>query len=145
MTDSVDSERVWLERELSELRAREAQYRERLGRKEALGSRLHAYSESLHQLFRRRPPSRSDLARTLMDVARLSAQALDIGRPSVWVFDAAGERLKCIVQLQSGREVPVEGVELLASACPVYIQALAEESTVAVENVYEDPRTRELS
>jgi PAS domain S-box-containing protein len=145
MTDSVDSERVWLERELSELRAREAQYRERLGRKEALGSRLHAYSDSLHQLFRRRPPTRSDLARTLMDVARLSAQALDIGRPSVWVFDAAGERLKCIVQLQSGREVSVEGVELLASACPAYVQALAEESTVAVENVYEDPRTRELS
>jgi two-component system cell cycle sensor histidine kinase/response regulator CckA len=144
MTDAAESERVWLERQLSELRTREGQYRERLGRKEALGSRLHAYSESLHQLFRMRPPSRSDLARTLMDVARLSAQALDIGRPSVWLFDATGERLRCIVQLQLGREVPVEGVELLASACPLYVKALSEESTVAVENVYEDPRTREL-
>src|SRR5215471_4082983 len=102
MTDSVDSERVWLEKELSELRTREAQYRERLGRKEALGSRLRAYSESLHQLFRRRPPSGNDLTRVLVDVARLSGQALEIGRASVWVFDAARERLRCIVQLQAG-------------------------------------------
>jgi PAS domain S-box-containing protein len=144
MPDSVDSERAWLERELDELRTREANYRERLGKKEALGARLHAYAESLHQLFRRRPPTRADLARTLVDVARLSAQALDIGRPSVWLFDPSHEKLRCIVQLENGKETPVEGVELGVASYPNYIRALSEESAVAVRDALEDPRTREL-
>jgi PAS domain S-box-containing protein len=144
MTDSVDSERAWLERELSELRAREAQYRERLGYKETLAARLHAYSESLHQLFRRRPPSRTDLARTLVDVARLSGQALGIQRPSVWLFDASRERLHCIVLLEGGKDVVVNGVELTASEYPSYMGALAQDSALAVRDVFEDPRTREL-
>jgi PAS domain S-box-containing protein len=144
MTDSVDSERAWLERELSELRAREAQYRERLGYKETLGARLYAYSESLHQLFRRRPPSRTDLARTLIDVARLSGQALEIQRPSVWLFDASQERLHCVVQLEGGKDVVVDGVELKASEYPSYVNALSQDSAVAVRDVFEDPRTREL-
>ena len=145
MTDSIDSERAWLERELSELRGREAQYRERLGYKETLGARLHAYSESLHQLFRRRPPSRTDLARTLVDVARLSGQALGIERPSVWLFDASGERLYCIVQLDHGVDVVIDGVELKVADCPNYVKALSEESAVAVRDVFEDSRTRELA
>ncbi|HEX4335489.1 MAG TPA: PAS domain S-box protein [Polyangiaceae bacterium] len=144
MTDSVDGERAWLERELSELRAREAQYRERLGKKETLGARLHAYAESLHQLFRRRPPTRVDLARTLVDVARLSGQALNIERPSVWLFDATGEELQCIVQLDAGKDVVVDGIGLKTADCPAYVKALSEESAVAVSNVLEDPRTREL-
>ena len=142
--EPVDNERVWLERELAELRSREAQYRERLGQKEALGVRLHAYAESLHQLFRRRPPSRMDLARTLVDVARLSGQALGIERPSVWLFDASGERLHCIVQLEGGADVVVDGVEIRTADCPVYVKALSEESAVAVRDVFEDPRTAEL-
>ena len=144
MTDSVDSERAWLERELSELRAREAQYRERLGHKETLGARLHAYSESLHQLFRMRPPSRTDLARTLVDVARLSGQALGIERPSVWLFDTPRERLHCIVLLEGGKDIVVGGVELKASEYPSYFDALSQDSAVAVRDVFEDPRTREL-
>ena len=144
MTDAVDTERAWLERELSELRTREAQYRERLGKKETLGARLHTYAESLHQLFRRRPPSRVDLARTLVDVARLSGQALGIDRPSVWLFDHSGEHLQCIVQIEGGADVVVDGIGIKSADCPSYVQALTEESAVAVRDALEDPRTREL-
>jgi hypothetical protein len=89
----------WLERELAELREREAEYRDRLGRGSAEAARLRAHAESLHMLFRRRPPSKNALLPTLVDVARLSAQALRIRRTSIWLFDRERLHLDCVVQL----------------------------------------------
>ena len=140
-----DPERTWLERELAELRAREAQYREQLGRKDAEAARLRAHAEALHQLLSRRPPSRSDLTRTLTDVARLSAQALRIERTSLWYLDPGMHTLRCALQLVEGAEATAEGLVLATDGCPAYVKALREGDAVAVRDVYEDPRTQELA
>ena len=141
----TDPERAWLERELAELRAREAEYRERLGRGSAEAQRLRAHAESLHQLFRRRPPSKSELLRTLVDVARLSAQALRIRRSSVWFFDRGEANLVCAVHLLDDVEVGATNLSLAVTSYPAYIRALSDQSAIAAHNVYEDPRTQELA
>jgi PAS domain S-box-containing protein len=140
-----DPDRTWLERELAELRAREADYRDRLGRGSSEAARLRAHAESLHMLFRRRPPSKNELVRTLVDVARVSAQALRIRRTSVWFFDAARQNLQCAVQLDDDVEVGASGLSFPLQSLPAYLRALGEHSAVAVHNVFEDARTQELT
>jgi PAS domain S-box-containing protein len=141
----ADSERTWLERELAELRTREADYRTRLSRNEADAARLRAHAESLHQLLRRRPLAKDEQLRTLADVARLSAQALQIHRTSVWFFDPAQQNLSCVLQWIDDAEVAETGLSIPCQSCPAYVRALGEESAVAVHDVYDDARTLELS
>jgi PAS domain S-box-containing protein len=141
----ADSERTWLERELAELRTREAEYRARLSRSEADAARLRAHTESLHQLLRRRPLSKDEQLRTIANVARLSAQALRIGRTSVWFFDPAQQNLFCAVQWIDDAEVAAAGLTIPCQSCPAYVRALGEQSAVAVHDVFEDSRTQELA
>jgi two-component system, cell cycle sensor histidine kinase and response regulator CckA len=140
----ADGERVWLERELEELRARETEYRKRVGHDAALGARLHGYAQSMHQMFRRRPPTREELDGTLLRVARLSAQALSIRRTSVWRFDGAGKRLACVLQLVDDEVISPSDLVIEASRCPTYVDALRHDFAVAVDDVRKDPRTQEL-
>jgi PAS domain S-box-containing protein len=139
-----DGERAWLERELRDLRAREAEYRQRLGKNETLAARLHAYTQSMHQMFRRRPPTRGELERTLVHVARLSSQALAIRRTSVWCFDAEQKNLLCTLQLVDDQEITPTDLVLEAASCPSYVAALGQDFAVAVHDAPNDMRTVEL-
>jgi PAS domain S-box-containing protein len=139
-----DRERAWLERELRDLRAREAEYRRRLGRNEALAARLHAYTQSMHQMFRRQPPTRGELERTMVHVARLSSQALAIRRTSVWCFDPEQKKLQCTLQLLDEEEVSPTDLVLEAANCPSYVAALSKDFAVAVNDARNDARTVEL-
>ena len=143
MLDAGDRER--LEREISEVRAREQAYRTQLAQQLARSSRLHASWQDMQIVFRGEPPSRSHLSRTLLDVARLSSRALEIRRTSVWLFDASRERLVCTMQLVDGVEQPSSGLELGTADHPEYVRALREEAAIAAEDVQRDPRTRELA
>ncbi|MFT3924347.1 MAG: PAS domain S-box protein [Myxococcales bacterium] len=140
-----DAERLWLERELSELRARETKYRTRLSDQEAEATRLREYAHSLHRLLQRRPPLREELSHTLRAVASLSARALGVSRANVWFIDQERHELRCAVQLVADTELPVDSMVLPLAKCPNYLHALADESALAVTDVYEDPRTQELA
>jgi hypothetical protein len=112
-----------LERELTEARAREAQYRTDLSEHAALGARLRGYSESLQRLLRSRPPSRRHLSQTLLEVARLSSQALTVERTSIWLLDDSRKQLGCIVQITATSEESPEGLSLPVASCSVYMRA----------------------
>jgi PAS domain S-box-containing protein len=135
----------WQERDIEELRAREANYRERLAHQAALAERLQGYSLSLQRMLRGRPPSRAHLSSTLLEVAKLSSLALDIERTSVWLFDASREHLHCSIQLIGQVEEPGVRVSIASASCPTYVSALGESHALAVEEVYNDPRTGELT
>jgi PAS domain S-box-containing protein len=120
------------------------EYRDLLERRRALVARLSAASEALSRTLRIQPPSRARLAAALVEVARHSSRALEVGRASIWLIDATGARLRCTVHLLDGVELPVEGVELETEACASYLRALRESNAVAVEDTATDPRTREL-
>jgi PAS domain S-box-containing protein len=135
------------ERDVEELRAREASYRARLAERFALSERLRGYSESLQRLLRSRPPSRVHLSSTMLEVAKLSSRALDTKRTSIWLFDGAVRHLHCSIQLidhVEHYESATQALSLDCSACPAYVAALALSHALAAEDVYTDPRTLEL-
>ncbi|MET0389364.1 MAG: PAS domain S-box protein [Polyangiales bacterium] len=136
---------AWDARELEELRAREAGYRERLALQAELAQRLGSYSESLQRVLRGRPPSRAHLSSTLLEVAKLSSSALGIERTSIWLFDPEHRFLRCNTLLRNGEVQDVRGVEIDVSTCPQYVAALSEAHALAVGDVTTDARTRELA
>jgi two-component system, cell cycle sensor histidine kinase and response regulator CckA len=141
----ASSDRVgWLERDIEALRAREAEYRDRLAHQAELSRRLHDCSEAMRRMLRGRPPLRAQLSSTLLEVARLSSQALQVGRTSIWLFDADRSRLSCTVQLVGENEEPTSGVAIDPATCPGYIRALRESTAVPVEDIDGDPRCSEL-
>jgi two-component system, cell cycle sensor histidine kinase and response regulator CckA len=131
-------------REISELRAREASYRERLVQQEARATRLGQCSRSLQQKLRDSPPSRAQLQQTLLDVAKLSSAALEIDRTSIWLFDPSHQQLRCTTLLYRGVAQDARSMSLDRRSYPRYCDALAETHALAVEDVYQDARTSEL-
>jgi two-component system, cell cycle sensor histidine kinase and response regulator CckA len=131
-------------RELAELRSREASYRERLVQQAALAERLGSCTRALQRMLRDRPPLRAQLSQTLLEVAKLSSQALDVERTSIWLFDASHQQLRCTTLLVRGDPQDVRSLSLDSRSCPRYCEALADAHALAVEDVHQDARTAEL-
>src|SRR5215510_14859445 len=95
-----------LERELQATREREIAYREWLAETSARTQRLRKYTAALLDTLGKRPPKQRDLMRTLTDTARISSEALNVARTSLWLFDAAGEQLQCKLLLSDEAQRP---------------------------------------
>ncbi|MEY4582875.1 MAG: hypothetical protein RL701_7578, partial [Pseudomonadota bacterium] len=137
----------WQERDINELRAREASYRERLSRQAVLAERLQRHSEALQRLLRERPPSRAHLSATLLEVAKLSSLALETRRTSIWLFDPDATSLHCSIQLVDHLEVTgnaTESISIDCANCPTYVAMLSETHALSVEDVYANSATIEL-
>jgi diguanylate cyclase (GGDEF)-like protein/PAS domain S-box-containing protein len=61
------------------------------------------------------------------------------------LYSSDGIRMKCLDLYERSRECHTSGIELAAANYPAYFQALASECTLAIEDVYTDPRSQELS
>jgi len=136
-----------VERELRDARAREADYRARLARHRNLSAKLRAHAALLREALRNPAPGGSIIARLLADVARLSSQALEIPRASIWLFDESRQYLVCRFQLPlPDVHAPPDGPRIATASCPGYISALAktDSGAVAVDDAWHDPRTSEL-
>ena len=133
-----------LERELKEIREREAAYRLWLTKSTERTYRLHDYSLQLLQILGSRPPTPHDLVRTLTETARISSRALEVTRTSLWMLNTAGSQLECRVLVVGEQVQPIEKVVLPISTSDPYVRALRANGVVAVEDVHRDPRTRGL-
>jgi PAS domain S-box-containing protein len=133
-----------LERSLREARERENAYRDWLAETAERTRRLRTHTTALLETLGKCPPKQRDLMRTLRDTAQISSRALNVGRTSLWLFDAAGERLECKLLLAAQHDAGTLNSILPTSACPEYFRALGGSGVVAVEDVAEDPRTRGL-
>ncbi len=140
--DTRDS--FWDRRQIAELLAREAAYRERLAREHALSEKLRACSEALQRILHNRPPNEGNLIDTLHAIALLAGQTLEVERTSVWTADVAGENLCCRLLLVNGVEEPCEHLVLPFADSVRYREALSRDAPVAVGDALDDPRTLEL-
>jgi len=133
-----------IERELALARAREAEYRTRLTRHRDLARRLRSHAAQLREAIRE-PQGRGSLDALLASVARVTSQALDIPRASIWLFDASGKYLVCRFQTPTPPPGTAEA-HLDVASCPGYVRAITqtEVGAVAVEDALTDPRTSEL-
>ena len=131
-------------REISELRAREAGYREKLVQQAELAGRMGNWTRLLQRKLRDSPPLRAQLPNTLLEVAKLSSQALDVERTSIWLFDESHQTLRCTTLLIRGAPQDARSMSIDSRSCPRYCEALAENHALAVEDVFLDARTTEL-
>jgi PAS domain S-box-containing protein len=133
-----------IERELALAREREADYRDRLTRHRDLARKLRAHAGLLRDAIKD-PLGAGSAEALLANVARLTSQALDIPRTSIWLFDTSGKNLVCRFQLP----LPLPGVpepHIEVAACPGYVRAITQTDVgaIAVDDALKDPRTSEL-
>lgn len=136
-------------------------------------TRLRRQSLTLLELSRERTLNCGDLSRALQSITKAAAQCLQIERVGVWLYPdllgvqmdtwmhspsmtvdqgddhrQSGSResgkLVCAELYELSRDAHSSGIELWTEDYPSYFQALAGTSSITTDDVYEDPRTREL-
>jgi PAS domain S-box-containing protein len=122
-----------LRREIAELRAREQRQLE-------LSKRLREYAAHLRTSLRDQPLRGA--GPVFEEVAAVSAEALDVARVSVWLFDAGRRVLECKHLYERGVGARVTG-EMQISEVEGYVRAVTTD-LLAVEDVTTDPRLSEL-
>lgn len=136
-------------------------------------TRLRRQSLTLLELSRERTLNCGDLSRALQSITKAAAQCLQVERVGVWLYpDLLGVRMEtwmhspsmtvdqgddhrqsgsresgklvCAELYELSRDAHSSGIELWTEDYPSYFQALAGTSSITTDDVYEDPRTREL-
>src|SRR6185312_17260769 len=110
-------------RDIAELRAREASYRERLVQQSALAARLGNCTHVLQRKLRDSPPSRALLQQTLLDLAKVSSSGLEVERTSIWLFEDSQRRLRCTTLLIQGVSQDTPDLSFESRSLPRYCAA----------------------
>ncbi|MBI5100445.1 MAG: PAS domain S-box protein [Nitrospirae bacterium] len=88
---------------------------------------------------------RGDIGAAFKTLTRVSAEATDICRVSIWFYTAGNSGIRCMALYDSKAGAHSEGIVLEASAYPAYFDALKQESCIAADDAIADPRTREFT
>jgi two-component system cell cycle sensor histidine kinase/response regulator CckA len=133
-----------LKRELKGAREREADYRRRLSGHRELALKLRMHASALRDSLREHPDA-GESTRLLGEVIRLSSEALGVSRAGIWLFDEQRQHL--VSRLQLPGVAGSEQERISAATCPGYLSAIraSELGALAVDDVWQDSRTSELS
>lgn len=85
-----------------------------------------------------------ELTRSLLQVLRVAADALEVERVSVWQINADWSRIECRALYERTPQRLSSGLVLELADFPEYERALKERRVIAAENAHTDARTREL-
>lgn len=102
--------------------------------------KLMTFAAEVLQLARTRETRLTTLQSTLQDIARLSGDALEVKRTSVWRI--RDQTLDCSVLIEDGVLAPAEslaGMRIPLASCPEYLARLHEPFPVAIDDVRDDP------
>jgi signal transduction histidine kinase len=86
-----------------------------------------------------------DMSEALRPLVESASSTLRCGRVSVWLFVDQPKRLRCLAMYDAASQQVMSGVEVPASACPVYCVSLHNHRIMAVEDAQRDSRTSELA
>lgn len=106
---------------------------------------LKRYNDALSELSRSTVLEKSGLQAALRQITSVAAQALNVQRVSIWLYDQAKTRIVCQDLYEVDTQEHRFGIELLAADFPAYFAALEEDRTIAAADAHNDPRTREFS
>ena len=101
-------------------------------------------SEVLMSLWKTDVLEQGGFSDTVREITRIAAQALQVGRVSVWLFEEDRSRIRCLdlFELAAGRHSEGQIIEL--ASYPAYSRALQECREIAVDDARTDPRTIEF-
>ncbi|MEI2583988.1 ATP-binding protein [Scytonema sp. PRP1] len=106
--------------------------------------RLRQYSLVLAELANHRAIADGDLETAFKVITEKAANALEVERVSVWLYNSDLSKLQCANFYERSIQRHSDGMERNAADHPVYFQAIATARTIAVTDTRTDPRVQEL-
>jgi PAS domain S-box-containing protein len=106
--------------------------------------RIRRQQAALLRVSTSRAMSLGDLASTAALITEAGAEAIGIGRVSIWLGGAAEGGIDCLDLFESGPGRHSSGLTLAAADYPEYFRALASGRAIDAHDARTDPRTREF-
>ncbi len=104
------------------------------------GDNSNRHTEAVLALSQRWRAFDNDLDGALAAVVETAAEALDVARASIWLYNDARDAME--LRAQHGG---VKAATLRYQDCPDYFDALAEEEVIVAGDIMNDPRTMSLA
>ncbi|GAX40526.1 multi-sensor hybrid histidine kinase [Tolypothrix sp. NIES-4075] len=106
---------------------------------------LRSQSQTLMQLAKSNTFEQGNLNATLKEITEAAARSLLVQRVGVWLYSSDESKIECIDLYDVSTNQHTAGLSLLKANCPAYFQALEEERSIAVNDIFNDKRTQEFS
>ncbi len=107
--------------------------------------RFRLFSKVLLELSGRVLRNDGELPLVLEQMTESVAQALDIERVGVWLYDETRFKIRCLNLYDAINRVHTKSIELYRDKYPRYFRALEEERVITAHEAQEDPRTTEFN
>jgi PAS domain S-box-containing protein len=104
--------------------------------------RLAVQSQALTVLTRASAESTRRFDDRLREILRVTAEALQADRVSLWRIDGSHHEIRCECLFRRAADVYETGGGIERDACPAYFDALETQRVIAAEDAHRDPRTR---
>jgi PAS domain S-box-containing protein len=109
------------------------------------GKHLRQQSDVLVRLSKSTALERGDLKTALKEITQAAADTLAIERVDVWIYNEDRSMIHCIEMYERSTDAHSDGQALKAEEYPAYFKGLEEGRTIAADDAFSDPRTREFS
>ncbi|MEH1893523.1 MAG: ATP-binding protein [Nostoc sp.] len=107
--------------------------------------RLGQHNQALAELANHRAISEGNLETAFKIITQKAANALEVERVSVWLFNGDRTKLQCISLYERRNQIHSAGLERNRADYPIYFKALASTRTIVVTDTRTDLRVQELS
>ena len=108
---------------------------------QASEQRLAAQSRALTSLTASHADPTDTFEHRLRRILEMAATTLQVGRVSMWRFDANRAGIECVGLYRSKENVHESGARLAREAAPAYFAAIERERVIAAPDARTDPRT----
>ena len=106
--------------------------------------RLGQHNQALAELANHRAISEGNLETAFKIITQKAANALEVERVAVWLFNSERTKLQCINLYKRRNQIYSAGLERNLADYPIYFKALASARTIVVTNTRTDLRVQEL-
>lgn len=107
--------------------------------------RLRRLNQALGELSHGDTWKSGGLSAAFQHVTEVAAQALEVERVSIWLYDDTCTKIICQDLYEQPAERHSLGFELNSSEYPSYFEALVSGRAIAIHDAHNDPRTSEFS
>ncbi|MEH2289821.1 sensor histidine kinase [Nostoc sp.] len=107
--------------------------------------KLGQYNQVLAELANHKAIFEGNLEIAFKAIAEKAANALEVERVSVWLFNSDNTKLQCISLYERSNQRHSAGLERNLADYLIYFKALVVSRTIAVSDTRTDPRVQELS
>lgn len=106
--------------------------------------KLDQHNRALVELANHKAISEGNLEAAFKIITEKVANALEVERVGVWLFNSNRTILQCISLYERSKEKHLAGLEHNRADYPIYFKALAAAHTIIVSDTRNDPRVQEL-